>query len=340
MGKNIFIILLFAIISVLSFNPFFCIFAVPFITEPKTAQDMKSWPEADLVINHILKRWKMGLYSLIIVAGTPGSGKTRSCVRICEKISEKVNGKNTFTSAQIIDNFLDLIKFVKDAKPEELNLGVVEEVSVLFPSRRAMAASNVDLGALLDTMRKKRVILFANSPVWSQIDSHMRSMGNIYIESIRIFKEAGLVWSKCYWTQCDCQTGKSYKHNFLRNDVEVNQMYALKSDEKTWQEYEHKKDTFLDGVYSRAEARAIKRQQADKKLMDSVAPKDFGGLTARDLRLLAMKEKGMTQMAIAETEGLKQTRISQLFKEITKKMSNSEGNGVLSVIKPQKNPLN
>lgn len=325
MKKNIFLILFFAIVSILSFNPYLCMFAIPLIREPKTAEEMKQWPEADLVINHILKRWKMGLYSLVIVAGMPGSGKTRSCIRIAEKITEKVNGKNTFTCDHIIDNFLDFVRFVKNAKIDELNIAVIEEVSVLFPSRRAMAAVNVDLGALLDTCRKKKIIIFANAPIWSQIDSHMRAMGNIYIESIRIFKTAGLVWSKCYWTQPDILTGKTYKHNFLRGDAEVNTMYALKSDEKTWQEYENKKDTFLDLIYSKAEARAMQTLQKDKKLLDSMNPKKIKGLTGQELRVYdGIVSKGKKQKQIAKEEGCGVSYISQVYKRCKKKLENTE----------------
>ncbi len=123
----------------------------------ETTEDLKKYPEADLVVNYITNRKNQGLYSLILIAGLPGTGKTSECCRLGEKTSIKLTGENNFTSACIGDNFLHFLKFVKQAKPEEVNIYVMEEISVLFPSRRAMSGDNVDLAKVLDTCRKNKL---------------------------------------------------------------------------------------------------------------------------------------------------------------------------------------
>ena len=122
-------------------------------------------PEADVIVDYIVKRKKQGLYTLTFASGLPGSGKSSQCQRIAELVSIALTGENKITEDNIFDSLLGLLKFIQEAKPNEVNIGVIEEISVLFPSRRAMAADNVAIGKILDTARKKEVILFANAPI-------------------------------------------------------------------------------------------------------------------------------------------------------------------------------
>lgn len=287
----------------------------------KTVEDLKQLPEADLVVNHICDRKRKGLYSLVLIAGLPGSGKSSQCCRLGELVSEKLTGVNSFKASNITDNFLGFVKFVKDANPEDVNIIVVEEISVLFPSRRAMSGENVDLAKILDTCRKKQVIIFANAPIWTSIDSHMRSMANVYLQAIKVYKKAGLVFSKCYKLQTDPRTGKTYTHNFKRGAKDVNRMYTLAPNAEVWAEYESKKDSFLEMIYSKAEARAVERKKKDEKLLQHLTPKSAEGLTPRELAIYdAYKAKGKNQTEIAKEMNLTQATISRIYKQIVKKL--------------------
>lgn len=289
----------------------------------KTVADLKKMPEADLIVNHILERKRRGLYTLILVSGLPGSGKTSTCCRLAEKVSRALNGgENHFNVTHISDNFLDLLKFAKQADPKDntTTVGVVEEVSVLFPSRRAMSGDNVDLAKLLDTMRKKEIIIFANAPIWPTIDGHMRSMGCIYIETIRIYKHSELVFSKCFKLQTNPGTGKTYKHTFKRGNREVSRMYTLKPDPHIWDKYEEKKDAFIDLLYQKAEARALKRKREDEKLLESLNPKQVEALTGREIAVYdAVHVKKMKKIDIAQQLGISPSMITVILKEIKRK---------------------
>jgi len=290
-----------------------------------TVEDLKNYPEADLVVNYICDRKRKGLYTLVLVSGLPGSGKSSQCCRLAEKVMEKLSGENTFTAKNITDNFLGFVKFVKDANPDEPSVQVVEEISVLFPSRRAMSGENVDLAKVLDTCRKKQVIIFANAPIWTSIDSHMRSMANLYIQSIKVYKKAGIVYSKCYKLQTDPRTGKTYTHNFKRDNKDVNRMYTLACNKDTWAEYESKKDSFLDEIYSKAEARAMARRKKDDKLLEHVKPKVAQGLNPKQLMVLDyVKVKGMTHEQAAKKMGLSRSRVTRLLREVADKSENCE----------------
>jgi len=285
-----------------------------------SVEDLKKYPEADLVVNYICDRKKKGLYTLILISGLPGSGKSSQCCRLAEKVMEKLTGENTFTAKNITDNFLGFVKFVKDSDPNEPSVQVVEEISVLFPSRRAMSGENVDLAKVLDTCRKKQVIIFANAPIWTSIDSHMRSMANVYIQSIKVYKKAEIVYSKCYKLQTDPRTGKTYTHNFKRDNRDVNRMYTLACNPETWAEYEGKKDSFLDDIYSKAEARAMARSLKDEKLMRSVSPVNEYELTPQEVMVNNLVNiKGLTHGKASDLIGVGRSRVTQLVKSINQK---------------------
>jgi len=227
--------------------------------------DILDKQEADLVVNYVLSRKKKGLYTLVFVAGLPGSGKTSTCFRIGELLTEKYYGKNTMTSEKILDSFLDLTKFVIDADPKELCVAIIEEVSVLFPSRRAMSGVNVDLARLLDTCRKKQIVLLANAPLWTSIDSHMKSMGSVYIETKKIYKQSMVVYSKMFRLQTNPRTGKTYTHSLHRGGKDVRKMYTKMPNTDEWIKYESRKDVFMNKLYDKLVIRENKRAEKERK---------------------------------------------------------------------------
>lgn len=288
----------------------------------KSVEDLKLQPESDVLVNYIVDRWKKGLYSLILVAGLPGTGKSSLCIRLKEKLHEILGG--TAKIVDINDNLLDFVRFVRNANPEgpEPDIGVTEEISVLFPSRRAMSTDNVDLARILDTCRKKKVILFANAPIWTSIDSHMRSMANVYIQTIRVYKQAELVFCKCYKLQTDPRTGKTYTHSFKRGIKDVNRCYVLKPNSDLWKQYESKKDTFLDNVYEKIEARQVKKLKQDEKLIAHLGKKKIEGLTGEELWIYdSIISKGKKHKDVAAEIGIKPSSFSDRWKKIQQKLN-------------------
>ena len=229
----------------------------------KKIEDILKQPESDLVVNYAVDRYKKGLYSLTMVTGLPGTGKSSICFRLKELTVAKFEGKKV-TSA-IIENLAQLAKFAMDAKEDEINVGVIEEVSTLFPSRRAMTGTNVDLAKILDTCRKKKVILYANAPIWPSIDSHMRAMGTSYVEAIKVYKKVGIVLSKMFRLQTNPLSGKTYMHTMLRSGREVKRMFTRKSNSEEWKDYEIRKDEFMDNLYNRILKREEKRTEKENK---------------------------------------------------------------------------
>jgi len=280
-------------------------------------------PEADVIVDYIVKRKKQGLYTLTFASGLPGSGKSSQCQRIAELVSIALTGENKITEDNIFDSLLGLLKFIQEAKPNEVNIGVIEEISVLFPSRRAMAADNVAIGKILDTARKKEVILFANAPIWTSIDSHLRALGNIYLETLRINKTDMVVISKALRLQTNPGSGKTYFHWLHRNGNEVQRIFTRKPNTEVWSKYELKKDKFMDNLYKELTFKAQKTQNKLKKEMGGSVRPPIRALTERELQVHQLLNiQGLKQEEVAKKLGINQQRVSTINKNILKKIKN------------------
>ena len=273
-------------------------------------------PEADVIINYIKRRRKRGLYTLILTTGLPGTGKSSIDMRLAELTSLNLAGKNIITEANVIDDVLDLIKFLKNANEKEVCIGVIEEISVLFPSRRAMSHDNVVVGKLLDTARKKQVILFANAPIFPAIDSHMRALGNIYVETIRINKKESVVIAKSLRMQTNPGSGKTYFHWLKRKGKEVHRIFVRKPNSETWKSYEDRKDRFLDELYEDLKKKTLKKRGKEEKgtVVKPLSPRE---IEAYDL----VVRGGMTHKEAAIKMGVIRQRVTTLIKDVKKKMN-------------------
>lgn len=292
-----------------------------------TIKEIAQKQEADLVVDYILKRKQRGLYTLILVAGLPGSGKTSTCFRIGELLYKKYDNTKKMTANKIIDSFLDLTKSIMNANPEELCVFVIEEVSVLFPSRRAMSGINVDLARLLDTARKKQVVLLANAPIWNSVDSHMRALGNVYIETRKIYKKEKIVMSKFFKLQTNPHSGKTYTHSFRRDGRKVKRMFTGMPDTYEWQLYESRKDSFLNNLYRILVKREHKRQDKEDKEMGVSIP-TIRPLTTKELQVHELVNvQKLKQVEAARKMGIDVSNVNKKLHNIYKKMLMYKENG-------------
>ena len=170
-------------------------------------EDFSKEKESDLVIRNVNGRRRTGLNTNIFVVGLSGTGKSSTSIRLAELITESRESKPQMF---IVDSLLDFLRALKFCN--EGDIIIIEEVGVLFPSRRSMASENVSINKIMDTCRKRLLTIISNAPLWKLIDSHMKSMGNILIETLRISKKQGVVISKFFRLQTNPMTGITYTH--------------------------------------------------------------------------------------------------------------------------------
>lgn len=281
--------------------------------------DYSKLSEADVIINYIVRQRLMrGLHANLFVIGLPGMGKSSTSMRIGELIKEKrMELSEIDQEIFVVDSLLEFVQAVRRAKGGDII--VIEEVSVLFPSKRAMSGDNVDVGKILDTCRKKKLIIVSNAPIWTSIDGHMRAMGHILIETLRINKTQKVVVSKFHRLQTNPASGKTYRHTMQRKGRDVARMFTRKPDKDRWESYEKKKDDFMEELYARIEQTALNKKKRFEKELKQAKPK-IKDLSKRELQVHQLYNKeGLNQMETAAKLGVTQTRVHQILKQIIKK---------------------
>jgi hypothetical protein len=284
-------------------------------------KDFSNIPESDSIVNYIVDRNRKGLYTLCLVTGLPGTGKSSVSIRLAELTSLKLHDENRITEDCIVDSLLGFLKRLRKVKkPGEII--IIEEISVLFGSRRSMAIENIAIGRVLDTCRKLGVILFSNAPIFSGIDSHIRCMAHVLLETQRIYKKAEVVMSKAWKLQTNPHSGKTYRHRFNRHGKEVTLFVTKKPGSELWEKYEKSKDDFLSNLYERLEKRTIKKFEKENKELGMVAKQEAKKpLSSREIEIKDLKDRlGWTYEQIGKEKGISFGRVAQIYKKTKEKL--------------------
>ena len=224
--------------------------------------DFSKMPESDIIVDEVLRRHKKGLGTNIFIIGLSGTGKSSTSIRLGELIQKAHEGK---IKMSIVDSLLKLIEIIRSSKLGDVI--VIEEVSVLFPSRRSMTRENVSVNKIYDTIRKKQLVIISNAPILGSIDSHMRNLGHIIIETLKIYKTQKVVVSKTLRMQTNPRSGKTYFHRFQRNGRDVHRIFTKMPNSKVWEEYEKGKDKFVDELYNTLKfEQKIKEEKLNKQM--------------------------------------------------------------------------
>lgn len=284
--------------------------------------DLENVPEYRRVIDYIDWRFRKGQYTLILMGGKTGTGKSWSGLRLCEVVSERLGTE--FRVSSVCTDLLSFVKAVMNSKPGECVL--LEEVSVLFPSRRAMAADNVAIGQILDTCRKKRLIIIANCPGIKTADSFIRNHTSIYLETININKTLEICTMKAYRYEVNVRSQKPYFHRFRDKGIDIHRVYSKKPSELLIEEYEKSKSDFMENLYESIKAKVMKAK--DKEIRQNMMGQEMTfaqNLTPREkdvfpLHFLQKKNN----IEIGKILGLTNSRVSRIVRQIRSKIKISE----------------
>ena len=280
--------------------------------DEETENKFDNMLEADVVVKYIKARFSIGKGTNIFIIGLSGTGKSSTSQRIGELVIEGRPEENL--KMFIVDSLLKLIEAIKQTKLGDII--VIEEVSVLFPSRRAMGGENLAIAKIFDTIRKKKICLISNCPLWHSMDKHMRSMGDVLIQTMNINRKKEIVISKFFRLQTDPASGKTYTHTMTRKGMDVNLMITRMPNLERWNLYEAEKDKFVNEMYEE-----LKQKQLQKERKNKPKPKpSMRDLTARELEVHTLYNiKGLKQFEIAEKLGINFQRVSAIIKNIEKK---------------------
>lgn len=232
---------------------------------------VKNAPESDIMSNFLIYRYKKGFASPIIIFGPRGTGKSSTCFRLSEIYNERLNpirkkqGIEEKEIGKMVDSHLKFIGFVKNA--QQGDDCILEEASVLYPSRRSMSDESVGISKVFDIIRKKRLVLFINAPMFMSVDKNIRSSAVALIQTYKIIKSEKAVLSRFWKLQTNHMSGKIYLHKFTRDGDELDFMYTKMPDSTRWKDYEGDKDSFIDDQYSLLLHKAEKKKEQELKEM-------------------------------------------------------------------------
>lgn len=298
--------------------------------------DITKIPEAEAIKREVMNKYKRGLLPIILVIGHPGTGKSYSSIRLGEIISKEI--KASFTIGNIVDNLLDLLRFIKSHSHCVL---VIEEGSILFSSRRSMTDENVIVNKVMDSLRKKQIVCIINFPIAKTIDSHILHMSNLLLETLLINKTKGYILVKPLILQTNVSSGKTYYHKLRDNKgYDISFSYFLKPSAELCKSYEGKKDVFLDELYTNLELKHEKKLGKKGEDLEKLKPNDM--FTPNQLQIwdLLFKKK-IEVKKIAEIMKCTKTYIYQEAMKIRAKVGMSEENieNPKNIIKNSEKPI-
>ena len=297
--------------------------------------DFSKMEESKVITDEVHIRFKKGLGTNMFIIGLSGTGKSSTSIRLGELLIERTDKEIKMT---IVSSLLELLDAIRSSKLGDII--IVEEVSVLFSSRRSMAKDNVSVNMIFDTIRKKRLCLISNAPILGSIDSHMRAMGHILVETLRINISQGVVISKCFRLQTNPRSGKTYVHRFTNNERDVHRIFTRKPNGDVWKEYEDNKDKSMDKLYSRLKHEQQEKEDKAIKSMMKNQKVNIRKLTALELETHNLVNvKGLSQKEVAKNLGVSIQTISKRLQNIENKGNIPKKNEEIAIEKGRKPPL-
>lgn len=295
---------------------------------PEEEKTFDNVPEADVVLKYINARFRIGLGTNIFIIGLSGTGKSSASIRIGELVIQSRTKEEL--KLFIVGSLIELLESIKQSK--EGDIIVIEEVSVLFPSRRAMGSENLAIAKIFDTIRKKRLCLISNAPLWNSVDNHMKSMCHILIQTLNVYKTQGVVVSKFYRLQTEPSTGKIYRHTMTRKGKDVQRMITRMPNKERWTQYEKEKEDFMNNLYENLKQKQIKKEAKEKGEQKPVVDLRKVQLTAREREAYTyVRLKGLKQVEAAKEMGISANAVSLLLQKVDKKNKNAEEVGKLKL---------
>ena len=265
------------------------------------------------IVKYLMHRYYRDVLSVVIFYGGGGRGKSYGSMRLGELLSFQIGYDCNFDETNVVDNLLDLLRFVKTHVHCVL---VCEEASVLFSNRRFMGNENVTMNKIIDTLRKRKIILILNYPVLKSVDTHLLQSACLAIQCLQIYKSKGVCLVKPIILQPDPYTGKIYRHHIMDEKGDIDVCIFRKPSDKLIKAYEKNKDLFINKLYLDLEAKhqvALNKEKPTTLILKKE-------LTPIEQDVSKLINEGITnQKEIAKKLNLSQPRINAILKNIRKK---------------------
>lgn len=285
--------------------------------------DWEKLEEGEAVVDYLYNQWRKKILVIVKFLGLSGMGKSYASLRLGELLAKKMHGdKYKISRRNIVKNLLELIRFIKSVEMEG-EIMIIEEMSVLFPSRRAMSGSNVDANAIIDTVRKKGIIIIGNYPLNKTVDSHIEAMCCLQLVTMQLNKTKGISIVSPLRLQTNPVIPKTYHHKLIdKKGNEIDYTFFRLPSKELINPYELEKDKLMDDLYERLEAKEkARREMLDKQVSKINRKGTLQSLSQRQLEvynLIFKQNKRITD--VANELGLAPSNIAAYLKVIKEKL--------------------
>ena len=199
---------------------------------------------------------------IICTVGKTGSGKTYTNLRICEDWYRD-RFKKDLPLMHICFSVREVLELLASGKVDTGDIILWEEAGKGMGSLDFQSKVAKVFNIVLQTYRKKRISLVTSLPYLSMLNKSTRMMINLLIRTIDIDKSTKEVITKPVWLSWDQWTGKCYKKRpiVIQDGIatKIDMMGIAMPSTKLLEEYEKKKDSFVNETIHEALAEVIRQ---------------------------------------------------------------------------------
>jgi DNA-binding CsgD family transcriptional regulator len=258
---------------------------------------------------------------LLAVTGSTGSGKSYSCLRMCELwYLHRFN--KPFPIENVCFSITEVMKRLNCGELKKGELIIIEEAGVLLGSLDFQQRIQKLFTYVLQSFRSLNIGLILNLPVLSMLNKNCRLLLHGHMITERIDYSQKKCYLKCMLHQLNQQSGKSYWKfpRVVQNgfSIPVNSFgFSLPSNELI-ERYEKLKIKFVSGL-NEEYLEILKKQEdeVNKKLARN-------NLTNVEQNVYNLIQKGLKVKEIAEKLGVSVETIYDTKKRIEKKGFNTK----------------
>lgn len=278
----------------------------------KSDQTIEDIGEGDVLNNIFYRRFFRDNKNILLgVIGTLGSGKSWSCLSMCESWYNKVIHKE-FTADNIGFHPEDVMKRIVNGNLKPGELLILEEAGTSMGNLDFQTKTSKLFNYVLQTFRQKRIGLIINLPYFTMLNKQTRMLLNMIAQTETIDRSTNKVILKPYHLQWNQYTGKCYFHRpkVLIDGVyeKVSHLSYSRPSEKLVNDYELKKGQFVDRISGSVLTDMTKYIQNRK------------ALTELQSQILEFWKKGIfNQNTIAKAVNKPAPRISENYKWMRQK---------------------
>jgi energy-coupling factor transporter ATP-binding protein EcfA2 len=210
--------------------------------------------------------------NLVIVCGETGSGKSWRALRIAELLTAQHG------NIHIVFKTHEFFKLLDAGKIKKGDVVIWEEGGVEASNRNWYTEQNKVINYAFQTMRHRNFSLIMTVPSIKYIDSGLRSLFHVYIESLFVDKDMDACKCRVLKFQHNPLQGKTYHKYFrLKNDdgshIIAKRIWVDAPSKELVEEYEKQKMAYTNELYKES----LKDIEKAKKIKETDwgKPKEF-----------------------------------------------------------------